>query len=111
MENINFKNLNDYMNDEDIYKALRVMTYAMACAVIDAMDIVPDYAVENDTNNTDDNYLWRVYEFDCGYLELHTCAGGNFVNTYDTLEELVESNEWLTYDEEDDDFYAIEEEI
>lgn len=112
MERITFKNLHDYLHDEDIYKAISEMPYAMACAVINSMDILPIYEAINECHDRDDNYSWKVFEFDAGYIELHTSITGNFVNSYDTLDKLIESNDsWLIYDEEIDDFNAIDEEI
>lgn len=111
MERITFKNLHDYLHDEDIYKAISDMPYAMACAVIDSMGILPVYEDIKESHVIDDNHAWQVFEFDAGYIELQTSITGNFVNRYDTLDMLINANDtWLTYDEEIDDFHAIDEE-
>lgn len=111
MENINFKDLSGYMNEKDLVESVADMPYALACAVIDQLDWVTAYSIENSTHNIDDNYVWDLFDVDGGYLELHSSIGGSFVTLYNTLDEVIEANtNWLEYDETNDEFTAIEDE-
>lgn len=111
METINFKNLLEYMNEQELGEAIADTPFALASAIIDQLGLLPSYFNCKRSHNVDDNYSWEVYELDGKYLELHSSIGGSFVSLYNSLDEIESINgNWLEYDEENDDFNVIENE-
>ena len=111
MQSITFKNLLGYMNEKELAESIGDTPYALASAIINQLGLIPAYSDENQTHDVDANYSWKVYDLGSKYVELHTSVGGSFVNSYDTLEELIDiNNNWLEYSEEDDEFVNIENE-